>query len=135
MADDIARSQAIVLYKEALDAYINGPITKAIALWKASLIADPTYEESLIRLGYALEEQGYILKEIEESQEAVAQKDAEAIYRLAANKRSLGEDAAAIAAWEQVTKIDNGNWAKSARKMLRKHYGISTDWDVKPAWH
>lgn len=125
--ESLARERAIELQNEALDAYIKGLLNKAIALWEASLAADPSYEEPRIRLEYAFEERASILSEIEELQDGAAQNDVRATYYLAANKRTLGEHDAAIVAWQQVTRIDNTSWAKSARKMLRKHYGLSTE--------
>gem|GEM_PF-2285845 len=115
--------QATLLCQTALEMYSKGRLADAIDTWLKATQIDPSCSEAKMRLGYALDEKQGILDELQELSQQVSQSphDAAAHYRIAYLMFTLGHDDEARAAWLRVMQVDDGTWAKSSRKMLRKH--------------
>ena len=124
-----SKTQAAILCEKALEIYeiSSGRLVNAVEIWQEALQIDPNCIEAKTRLHYTLREQQAIIEEIQtlDSQLCDLPDNAALLYRAAYLRFVMGRDQEARTYWQKVIEKDDGDWAKSAKKMLRKKLGMA----------
>lgn len=109
-------------YERALQLYKGHNLAEAVAVMQQAVKVDPNNREAG-RLPYWEEELEDVRQKIKKLQDQIRKRehDAQSHFHLARLLRLIGDTAGALTEWRKVTEVDQGDWGKSAQKMLNKY--------------
>jgi len=109
-------------YGRALQLYKDHQLAEAVAVMQQAVKVNPDHVEAR-RLPYWDEELEDVRREIVVLRNRIHQceNDAQSHFRLARLLKLIGDTEGALTEWRKVTEVDQGDWRKSAQKMLSKY--------------